>query len=322
MRIINDVFDQLLANFNQKNSTALTRSQVEFKDIRPVDSITPRPNTTKNTAITMAVKRNAPLTGEVTLFYDRIQLRQPYREAPLQNGTLKFQVMTEKTVVELLPKINQRLGTRLTADDVVDRPLSLRKGFDIFDLVASPMSPNFIGVLSMLAIRVDNPETDVVLDTYKPLWYYDNLASETVSGTPLIQKALPSLFTYHNDYSAIADYLHTVPAYDTWTALSVADGLVLANALKSCDGRGWTSITGKGAANLRGAWVMYNGPIDQVPDRVGIVAEDIALMGTDAFVGFRSDEFDNVMLIRTDAPYSDGYSNRSAYIIHYNNEVS
>lgn len=320
MRLINDVFGQLLANFNQKNSMTLTRDQVEFRDIRPVTSIYPRPQTTKNTAITMALKRNAPAQGEVTLYYDRIPLRRPYHQAPLQAPALQLVVTTEHDIVTLLPKINRRLGTRLTATDIINKELSLRKGFDLFTLQASPSSPNFIGNLELLVVRTVDPATDVVIDVHKPLWYYDNTAAETTPSYPLTSKYPISWLTYMKDYSTQADFLRTVPVSQI-DRLTPAMSKELAAALKAVDGRAWTSVTAKTIANLYNAWVIYNGPIEGIDPEVGIVAEEKVLVA-DGFEGFRKDEFDNVMIIRTNAPWADASGGRACLVVHYNNEVS
>lgn len=321
MRLINDVFGQLLANFNQKNSMTLTRDQVEFRDIRPVTSIYPRPQTTKNTAITMVLKRNAPAQGEVTLYYDRIPLQKPYREAPLQSPTLQFVATTERDVVALLPKINRRLGTKLASTDVLNKELSLRKGFDLLTLQASPSSPNFIGTLDLLVVRTTDPEIDVVLDTYKPVWYYDNVLAENTASYPLALKYQLAWLTYMKDYSAQADFLRTVPVSQI-DRLTPAMSTALAAAMKAVDGRAWTSTTTKTAGNLYNSWVIYNGPCADIGPEVGIIAEEIALMTDGGWDGVRSDEFDNVLLIRTNAPWSDNYGGRAAVVIHYNNEVT
>lgn len=321
MRLINDVFGQLLANFNQKNSMTLTRDQVEFRDIRPVTSIYPRPQTTKNTAITMALKRNAPAQGEVTLYYDRIPLRRPYHQAPLQMPALQLVVTTEHDIVTLLPKINRRLGTRLTPSDVLNRELSLRKGFDLITLQASPSSPNFIGTLEMLAVRGTATGNDIVIDTYKPVWYYDNYLTETTPGYPMNTKYQPAWLTYMKDYSAQADFLRTVPA-DLVTRLTPEMSTALAAALKAVDTRAWTSTNSRISGNLYNAWVIYNGPCSDIGSDVGIVTEEVALMADGGWDGVRADEFDNVLLIRTNAPWTDSYGGRSAIVIHYNNEVA
>lgn len=321
MRLINDVFGQLLANFNQKNSMTLTRDQVEFRDIRPVSSIYPRPQTTKNTAITMALKRNAPAHGEVTLYYDRIPLQKPYREAPLQAPALQFVATTERDVVALLPLINRRLGTRLTTTDVINKELSLRKGFDLLTLQASPSSPNFIGTLDLLVVRSVNPVSDLLIDTYKPVWYYDNYLTENTASYPMTMKYQLAWLTYMKDYSAQADFLRTVPVSPV-TRLTPAMSTALAAALKAVDTRAWTSSTSKVAGNLYNAWAIYNGPCSDIGSDVGIAAEDVALMADGGWDGVRADEFDNVLLIRTNAPWSDAYGGRAAIVVHYNNEVA
>lgn len=320
MRIIQDVFGQLLANFNQKNSMTLTIDQVEFKDIRPVTSISPRPQTTKNTAITMALKRNAPAQGEVTLYYDRIPLRKPYQEAPLQVSTLQLVATTERDVVALLPKINQRLGTRLTARDVLNKDLSLRKGFDLFTLQASTTSPNFIGTLDLLVVRAEDPETDVVIDTFKPVWYFDNDLAENTPSFPLTAKFQVAWLTHMKDYSAQSDFLRTLPANQV-DRLTPAQSLALANALKAVDTRAWVSTTTKTSGNLYNAWVLYNGPTANVGSDLGVVAAETALMEA-AWDGLRKDEFDNVMVIRTNAPWSDANGGRACLVVHYNDEVT
>lgn len=321
MRLINDVFGQLLSNFNLKNSMTLTRDQVEFRDIRPVTSIYPRPQTTKNTAITMALKRNAPAQGEVTLYYDRIPLQKPYREAPLQAAALQFVATTERDVVALLPKINQRLGTRLSPSDVLNKELSLRKGFDLLTLQASPTSPNFIGTLDLLVTRTADPEIDIVLDTYKPVWYHDNYLAETTPSYPMTMKYQLAWLTYMKDYSAQADFLRTVPVSHV-DRLTPAMSTALAAALKAADTRAWVSTTAKTSGNLYNAWVIYNGPCSGIGPDVGVVTADIALMTDGGWDGVRGDEFDNVMLIRTNAPWSDAYGGRAAIVVHYNNEVT
>ena len=66
--------DKLLDAFNTANGTALTADVVRFVDPRPAESIDPGKAINYNTAVTLQMLPTAALTGEVVLFYNRVDL--------------------------------------------------------------------------------------------------------------------------------------------------------------------------------------------------------------------------------------------------------
>lgn len=319
MKAFQSVSAKLLAAFNAANNSTITMNQVSFKDVRPVDSITPRPNTTKNTAITMVVSDSSPYPGEVTLFYDRLNISVPANYAPL-GSSLSIKATVEKTIHDLLPLINRRLGTELTKDEVVDRPLYLDKGFDTISVVMTGKSNLFIGSIKLLVVRDVNPEVDLILPVVGEVWQVSNAASAAVSGIPLQAKYPRGLLSYRYDYSAQANTLKTYAWTPEWSGLKDAPkGVALAAALKAVDNYPWVFTappTVKQAGELWGVWVAYNGPIKNMPPNVSNDYKQYI----DA-VGMRSDEFDNVMVLQPDVPWSTNSAYRCMLVVHYNDEV-
>lgn len=317
MRAFNSVAGRCLAAFNAANGTTLTMEQVEFTDVRPVDSITPRPNTPRNTAITMKVKRGAPFTGETTLYYDRIQLATPFKNAPLQT-LLGVSATTEKTIHELLPLINRRLGTSFVEDEILDAPLKLEKGFDVITVQTTGKSQHFVGSVQLQVTRPTNPAVDLVVPHMGELWYKDHIFAESIAGQPLTQKWPPALRTYLSDYSFSADFLRTVPAYPEYTPITdTAFGSKLANSLKAVDLISWVFTATKTIANLYRAWPIYNGPTKDFNLDPHIDEPYYA----EAVDQMRSDEFDNVLVLMTNGAWTDAYGYRSCIVVHYNDEV-
>lgn len=318
MKAFQSVSAKLLAAFNAANNSTITMNQVSFKDVRPVDSITPRPNTTKNTAITMVVSDSSPYPGEVTLFYDRLNISVPANYAPL-GSSLSIKATVEKTIHDLLPLINRRLGTELTKEEVVDRPLYLDKGFDTISVVMTGKSNLFIGSIKLLVVRDNDPVSDLIVPYMGELWYKDHIDCETTPNNPLTQKWPPALRTYLSDYSAQAEFLKTIPAFKTYTPITdTALGVNLANAMKAVDGLAWVFTSTKTIANLWRCWVIYNGPTEEF---------DLSHYVDEAYFGeavdpMRKDEFDNVMVLRNNNPWNDTYGYRSCIVLHYNNEVA
>lgn len=319
MKAFQSVTVKLLAAFNAANTSTITMNQVTFKDVRPVDSLTPRPNTTKNTAITMVVSDSSAYPGEVTLFYDRINISQPSTFAPL-GSSLSITATTEKSIHELLPLINRRLGTTLVPAEVVDRKLQLEKGFDTISVVMTGKSELFIGSVKILVIREIDPELDLILPVVGETWQVSNAASAAVSGYPLQARYPRGLLSYRYDYTAQADVLKTYAWTPEWTGLKDATkGKALAAALKAIDNYPWIFTappTVKNAGELWGVWIAYNGPIKDMPPNVSNDYKHYI----DA-VGMRRDEFDNVMVIQPDVPWSSNTAYRCMLVVHYNDEV-
>ena len=124
MKVFENVPKRLLTLFNAKYGTALTLDQVEFKNPRPTAKINPKPGTTKNTAVTLAMRPGAAYTGDTILYYDRLSLAKAWLNAPLASE-LPIQVENETTVHDLIPKLYRRLGVKFLTTDLVNAPLDL-----------------------------------------------------------------------------------------------------------------------------------------------------------------------------------------------------
>lgn len=319
MKAFQSVTAKLLAAFNAANNSTITANQVTFKDVRPVDSLTPRPDTKKNTAITMVVSDSSAYPGEVTLYYDRVNIAQPTTYAPL-GSLLSITATNQKSIHELLPLINRRLGTELEPDEVVDRQLNLEKGFDTISVVMTGKSELFIGSVKILVVRDIDPELDLILPVVGETWQVSNANSAVVPNYPLKVRYPRGLQTYRYDYSAQADVLRGYAWTPEWTFdRDATRGRNLANALKAVDGNPWVFTappTVKNDWELWGTWVAYNGPIKDMPPNVSNDYKQYI----DA-VGMRSDEFDNVMVLQPDVPWSNNLTYRCMMVVHYNDEV-
>lgn len=323
MKVFENVPQRILALFNSAHGTALTLDQVEFKNPRPTSSITPKPNTERNTAVTLAMLPNAAYTGETVVYYDRMSLSKAWLNAPLL-GALAIPVENETTVHQLLPKLYQRLGAKFLPTDLVDSPLGLTTHTGSVVLRAAETSLSWTGSVEIGLWSVNRPSE---FDVQYPgkFWVSDDVATDGVTSPSLTGHHPPALVSYYCDYSSQYTALKAIVANSGWVAISSTVATNLAMALKAVDGRNWNyTASGTVVFNLRGAAIYYNGPVKDYPAWLA-ANQKYPFIDTNADLGLLvnpfNPEYDNAMLIRPDRPWADTTGYRLFFIVHYNDPL-
>lgn len=87
-------------------------------------------------------------------------------------------------------------------------------------------------------------------------------------GSNYVPRYNPFLATAYNDYSASKTALSAIPWQSSSTAMTSANAVALAAALKAVDSLPWVATSSNAATldyNLYNAWVRYNGPVANAP---------------------------------------------------------
>lgn len=320
MKVFENVPKRLLTLFNAKYGTALTLDQVEFKNPRPTSSITPKPNTGRNTAVTLAMLPNAAYTGETVVYYDRMSLSKAWLNAPLL-GTLAIPVENETTVHQLLPKLYRRLGAKFLPTDLVDSPLGLTTHTGSVVLRAAESSLSWYGSVEIGLWSVNRPAEFAVSYPGK-LWTYDDGIQAAIASPAMLAYFSPIAQSYMFDYTSQAAFLKTLTASNVQAPINSTVATNLAAALKAVDGLGWVYSTGMPSGNLRAATIYYNGKVKDYPAWLalnqGFPYMDVGMLDIGFLQNPFNPEYDNVMLIQPNRPWVDQYGHRSFMIIHYN----
>lgn len=320
MKIFEDVRRRLLRTFNTRNNQNIPFDKVSFGNPVPYDSLVPVPGQTgadygPNTAVSLRMLPGAPFTGETQLYYNRLPLGRAFRHAPLKT-VLAVKATNEKTVHELIPQLNRRLGTSFKTRDLVNAPLDLSIGFMRLTLVAAPTSYEWVGSVELAVWGTDRGNEFDFVNVGK-LWQADDASQLSVSGYPTNVRWPVALATYHIDYTPQQATLRAFAASDVWAPLSDANATTLANALKAVDGRGWLMSTNITPYNLRGTSIYYNGKVATfVP--TGILVDD---PGAASIVKMLNSDYDNVLIARADWPWKSASGFRSFLIVHYNDPL-
>lgn len=323
MIIFRDLSKLLLAAYNTANNQAISLLDVEFVDVRPVATITPKPNTTKNTAVTMRMKDGSSLTGETTLYYDRVSLANSFKNAPLLNA-LAIGVTTEKTLHEILPIVNRRLGTRLQPSDVYNQNINMEWGIATVTIRATEQCLTFVDEL-VIGLRLAGEVVADLVDIEYDIQQHSisNKYSETASGaltSKFNQQWRTAMFDYSSQAAVLKSYVAKEgPFQASYHNTNIANCQTLANALKAVDGLAWVAYNSVYNLNLYGHWMMYNGPTASITAKqmsVEYSDYDSDLIG---ILDTVNREYDNVMVIMLNNPWNGKDGWRESLVIHYNN---
>lgn len=191
-------------------------------------------------------KRNSGWRGFKTVTWDKLDVSNLFTMVEP-----KIRVVSAVTSLDLAAAISSQLGIPVTADDLVEHEVELtppggRAPQCIIEIKDSHLwlTGFFIVTISSMKADIDLAVTDRDLVT---TFDYPTM-------TPNI-----ALFTYGYDYTEASPYLKTLAQ---GTVLGPTQAIRLAEALQSCDGRGWTSSTVQLALNLYGATVLSNALLD------------------------------------------------------------
>lgn len=322
MLYFEDIPKRLVREFNKANNTALTVDSVDFVDPRPVTSLSPKPNTTCNTAISMQLKANQIYTGETTLYYDRLDLGATFKHAPL--GTLLPIKASKATGThDLLDELSIRLGARLSKADFYNDPMTVTMGVSPLTIRAKPGSLLWTGSLTILTWHFDS-DTDILVDYPGKQWTYSDALADI--NNKINGKYVISHYCYNFDYTTQAAVLKTVPASPGVTPVYLTSLTLLNNlqaALVAVDSQDWvvkTSYTTAGY-NLYHCWALYNGPTDQWLNQFDLYPGFGGPTMNEAYKKFNtlfSTEYDNVLVIQLDTPAMSSVGWPCYAIFHYN----
>jgi len=186
--------------------------------------------------------RNSGWRGYKTVKWDKLNV-----------GTLftmvepKIRVVTAATSLDLVSAISTQLGIPLTTADIVSHEVDLTPpggGYPqcIVEIVDSHQWLTGYFIVTITSIKPDLDLAVVARDL------------ETAFDYPVMQTNI-AMTTYGYDYTEAGAYLKTLVA---GTVLGPAAAIRLVEALRACDGRGWTSSTVPLLLNLYGATVVSN----------------------------------------------------------------
>lgn len=325
MSIYRRVENLLLRRFNAENGQKLLPEHVRFTNPRSAALVDEVMANTYNTAVTMEMTPASPFDGAVTLFYGRVVLSSEFALSKLIN--LNFiKVKSEKTIHELLPYINTKLGLHLRPVDVIDGSLNDGGIFTQVRIQTTNTSMEFTGSFDIGIMRVD--ATLVSLDVKHSVVYTEDTGRRGVYPGRLEHPVFP--LTYDIDYSPAYFDLKRVKVPLAWGAFPAAYILQavtpgapahLASVLSTIDGIAWRSDTAAGdTLTLMQAMPVYNGPTKDclVPSYAyfGITAQP---MSKDIVWSNPSNlEYDNVLVLMIHNPWYHKTRYKSLALFHYN----
>lgn len=316
-----DIPKRLVREFNKANKTALTLDAVEFLDPRPVSSLSPKPQTTCNTAVTMQLKPGALYTGETTLYYNRVDLGTKFKHAPL--GTkLALKVDDAKGTHDILPELSKRIGAKLDPKDFYNDSVTVKMGLSPLTVRARPGSLLWTGSMTVLVWRLD-PSSDIVFDYPGKLWTSSDAVAD--AGNKIVGKYQFAHYSYSYDYTNQAAVLKTIasaPGAVATNRLDLTTAVALKNALTAVDGQAWDSKTSTSPTmNIYAAWPIYNGRVSgwkdlfvKYPNFGGATMQEAFKTFNDIF----SDEYDNVLVLELNNPTYGTWGWPCYAIFHYN----
>ncbi len=144
-----------LVNLNWK--TNYTSAQVDFEnlEIMPADA-------QLNTGITIKpIGTGSPLKAARQIYYDRVHLAVLAAKFTGPNGVLDLEDQGYLTTHDLLPAINEALGTGMTEDDIVDAALPTSGPYPRGVVIhAKPTSLVYFGQLQIQINGANAPDDD------------------------------------------------------------------------------------------------------------------------------------------------------------------
>lgn len=305
--------------YTKATGVAVTKNDITVLDVMTVPNYYPIEMRSKN-AIAKVIHEKLP----VNIFYDRVNIANYVRPTDLPSIVLPYNA--DGTVRQLLPKLNEILGTQFLPEEIVD---------DRYEINAS---------LTKITFRLNDKcrlfkPYDIVINvggTYEvvngevyhvpfpigrgPDMYEDNHVAERGANASL---AHPTIMTARFDYTPVGAILKSVHGFniDNGNAFKIFDragfnGMLMA-ALKSVDGQDWTFDTATVPYNLYYAMPYYNGPTAGArafnAGRLNIPWGDMPMLD------LVDESFDNVLLMRLPSPVSKAFPQMAAF--HYNNSV-
>ena len=322
MTIYYDPDKFLLERFNANNGFALYREHVVFNNPRSTAIVDPPMADKYNTIIDVVMQPGAMFDGVTQMYYNRINLAHEFANSRLLDVNY-LSINDEKTIHEIIPRLNLKFGLALTTDEVVDGPIRDAGLFTLVNVKAISTSKRYYnsfninvmrssGGLAVVDIKHEaTTEWDISRKVLAPAGYTDY---------PL------HVLNYNIDYTSIAGQLRTIkpkisyhrqPQEMGHTTLALHDWLPM--ALTSVDGIGWSAastVPAGSAQNLYQAAVVYNGPVKdcRIPGRGMNYRRPIA----DDSINPANPAYDNVLALLMWNPSNSKTRYKSLALFHYN----
>lgn len=318
--------DLLLAKFNTANKLNLSKEHVRFENPRPADTVDITMSKMYNTAIDVIMLPGAPYNGMITLFYNRINLRTEFGVAKLDE-TNYISINSELTLRECIDYINDKLGTRLAATDIVDAELPLSHILNDARLQVLPGNMLYIGNVDIKLFRA-NAKTVTINSNPNPLFHYDELLKRSnASRLPWV------LYTrnYHINYTpaldsilrwTVTDVLPFTVNDKTCSALNFTNDPGIYTALNRVDNIRWNTKANDGACLLN-AVCIYRGTTKDCNIMPYVAACSVTngmAADTEAFIPHNpsNPQYTHVAILLTDSIGQDGTRYKSMVMFHYN----
>lgn len=321
----------LLDKFNVANKLNLKAEHVSFENPRPADTVDITMSKVYNTAIDVVMQPGAPYDGIVTIFYNRVNLRTEFGNAKL-DATNYVYIKNELTLHEAIDAINDKLGTRFEAKDILDEPLQLNKMVSTVKIQTTENSLEYIGSVDVRLYR--STAKKVVIDHgVTPIWHYEKerlKISSNVNPIGILQD------TYNQDYTPARLLLEnlivseSIPAWPNgmW-------GMNVGNAflnfqntpqiiLKQIDGLNWLQVPGiRDGISLSNAVCIYRGttaacvvrPYAAISKHLGGIEKPLDY---DIELRPANTRFKNVAVLLLDNPVANITTNKCLALLHYN----
>lgn len=309
----------LLKRFNEKNGLALRLDQVVFSNPRDAKLVDPVLAKNYNSVIDVVMQKNAPYDGVAVLFYNRVNFAYEFANSRLLDINYLI-IEEEKTIHELIPALNRKLGLALVPEEVADKTFESVGLFTTVQVQMLPGSKRYIGSFNINVMRRGGSFVPITLR---------NSVVEAMDATRKLAGAKPDYpiypINYHIDYTAAAATFRSIRGslvYPRWLGednpelLQDLSGSIVA-AINAVDGLGWVyTATATAANNLVRSMVLYNGPTkDCLVYPEGYMGnKPIEAVG----VNPSNTDFDNVMVLANNNPYYSTNRYKPLVLFHYN----
>ena len=319
MSIYYDPDKFLLKRFNENNGFALYPEHVAFNNPRATAIVDPAMADRYNTIIDVVMLPGSMYDGVTQLYYNRINLSYEFSTSRLQDLNY-LSIGKEKTVHEIIPRLNRKFGLALTVDEVVDAPIRDAGLFTLVNIKVLPTSRRYYGSFDINVMRASGG-LKVMDIKHQAIWEWD--ASRKIYATKHGELPLYSI-NYNIDYTPIAQFLKTIIPSDTYFRYAseteyttIPKDPWISQMLNSVDNLGWTTTGSAGTPqDLYLAAIIYNGPTKDC--KVAQRAFNNSRPIDGIFSNPANLEFDNVLVLVPINPNYSGTRYKSLVLFHYN----
>lgn len=305
--------------YTKATGVAVTKNDIKVLEVMTVPNFYPIEMRSKN-AIAKLIHEKLP----VNIFYDRVSIANYVRPTDLPSLVLPYNA--DGTVRQLVPKLNEILGTNFLPEEITDDKYEINDAltkitfrlndscrlFKPYDIVL-----NVGGSYEVFNGEVYHKPFPI---SRGPDMYEDDHKAIVGANASLGHLAI---MTARFDYTPVAAILRSVHGFniDNGLAFKVNSrsgfmGMFLA-AIKSVDGQEWTYDTATLPYNLYQALPYYNGPTAGA--RSFNAGRNNMPWGDLSMLDLVDETFDNVLLLRIPTTISKAFPQMAAF--HYNNSV-